>query len=365
MGEVVDRAYHPDTVSPPGDTLQEILDDRGISQTHLSKRVGLSRKTINQIIKGKAPLTPETALALERVLGVRASFWSNRENRYREYLALVEESRRLTAYSAWAEQFPVAAMLRLGWMSADRNSVNRVRALLSFFGVVSPEQYREVWVSAAGAFRRSSVYESDPHAIAAWLRMGEIEAESVDTAEYDKQLFSEKLAVIRTLTTQPAKVFRPELERLCAEAGVVLVFVPALPKTRVSGATRWISSTRALIQLSLRYKTDDHLWFSFFHEAGHVLKHSKKTIFLEAGKVSNASDEEETEASTFAANTLIPAGEYMEFVDRGVFSRASVKGFASEQRVAPGIVVGRLQHDGHVPFNSSMNKLKRRFEWAN
>ena len=95
-----------------------------------------------------------------------------------------------------------------------------------------------------------------------------IEAQRIHSAPYNSKKFHVTLRLIRSLTVEPPEVFQAEVVRLCAEAGVVVAFVPELPKIRVSGATRWLTPHKAMMQLNLRYKTDDQLWFTFFHEEG-------------------------------------------------------------------------------------------------
>jgi hypothetical protein len=129
-------------------------------------------------------------------------------------------------------------------------------------------------------FRQTFAFQSDLGAVAAWLRRGEIEAAEIDCVIYDASKFKETLQQVRALTIEPPEIFQFEVVRLCAAAGVAVVFVPELPKTRTCGATRWLNPNKALIQLSLRYKTNDHLWFAFFHEAGHILLHGKRNVFL-------------------------------------------------------------------------------------
>src|SRR3954465_12535209 len=98
--------YSPSEVSPPGETLLEVLEERGLTQAELAERTGRPRKTINEIVKGKAAITPETALQLERVLGVPAAFWNTRETHYREFLAQQNEVERFESEVAWIQKFP-------------------------------------------------------------------------------------------------------------------------------------------------------------------------------------------------------------------------------------------------------------------
>ncbi len=158
------------------------------------------------------------------------------------------------------------------------------------------------------------------------------------------------------------EVFQPRLVGRCAAAGVAVAFVPELPNTGVSGATRRPGKDKALIQLSLRYKTDDHLWFTFFHEAGHILKHGK-AVFLEASS-NGLNDEREAEADAFAVGFLIPRAKFQAFAAQPRPTEAAIRKFAQNVGVAPGIVVGRLQHDGSLPYRSGCNRLKRCLRWA-
>ncbi len=354
--------YHPDSVSPPGETLLEALEEREMTQAELALRTGRPKKTINEIVKGKAAITPETALQFERVLGISATFWNKREQQYREALARLEDAQRLNGWAGWLRELPVGQMIARGWVRQFDDKPMQVLELLTFFGVASPEAYRVVFEQEIVAFRKTGAATSDTGAVVAWLRQGEIEATEIDCAPYAERRFREALRQIRPLTTQPPEVFQPDIVRLCAEAGVAVTFVPELPRTGICGATRWLTPTKALIQLTLRYKTDDQLWFTFFHEAGHLLLHRKKDVFLEEDD--GAATDEEEQANTFARDLLIPAPAWRRFVSGERYQTpAEIATFAQAVGVAPGIVVGRLQHDGQIAF-SHCNDLKRRLTWA-
>lgn len=359
---MVDRQneYTPDYVSPPGETLQEIMDDRDITQVDLAKRIGMTRKHLRQILKGKAPVTPETALCLERVLGVPAHFWNNREQHYRDFLARQAEQRRLEKNKQWVRNFTYyKKMADFGWVDSCNTPLDRARALLNFFGVASPEAWQTKWAVMPVQYRKSKKYQADVYALAAWLRQGEIQAQQIECEPYCEKRFHVALREMRRLTVEPPEEFQPRLVKGCAQCGVAVVFVPELPKT-ASGATRWLAPDKALIQLSLKYKTDDHLWFTFFHEAGHILRHSKKTIFLEGRKYDSR---EEEQANAFAARTLIPRDAFQRLIAAGRPTLDQVKALAHAQGIAPGIVVGQLQHHRIFEFNQG-NDLKRSFEWA-
>ena len=363
MTSPIKNEYRPDRVSIPGETLQEVLDERDMTQADLAERTGRAKKTINEIIKGKAPITADTALQFERVLGVPAGFWTNLERNYQDFVARQQEGELLRANTDWLRELPVRFLEKEGWIEQRSAKPEKVRELLGFFGVASPAEWRQVFAVPQASFRHSVAFQSDSGALAAWLRAGELAAQQIRCREFDGERFQRALRSARELTTTGPDEFVPRLTELCAGVGVAVVFVREVPRSRASGATRWISPSKALIQLSLRYKTDDHLWFTFFHEAGHILLHGKRLVFIEQGKASTGREEE---ANRFAADLLIPPealAELRPVVEARRLSRERVRSFARELGISPGIVVGRLQHEGWLP-HSYLNGLKLRLEWA-
>lgn len=363
MGDHALRRFEPDFISSPGETLEDVLEEREMTQLELAGRMGRTPKLINEIVRGKAGITPETALQLERVFDIPASFWNARESKYREALAREEERRRLEEGVDWLKSIPVRAMAKLGWIRKHKDRVEQLREVLQFYGVASPDQWRAIWLDTDSqvAFRKSLAFSSEPGATSAWLRYGEIAARQRTLPPYNEAKFKEALQHIRTITREDPRVFVPKMRESIAETGVALVLTPQLPKARISGATRWLSSTKALIQLSLRYKTDDHFWFSFFHEAAHILLHGKRDVFLEDDEAA-MEQRKEDEANAWAANFLIPKTALDDFIAQREFSYAAVQHFADELQIAPGIVVGQLQNRGLIPY-SHLNKLKRKFAW--
>jgi len=354
-------AFTPDYSVPPGEILSEMLEARRLSQAELAARCELSQKHVSQIITGKASVTSDTALLLERTLGVAASLWLNLESSHRLHLARRAERAKLEAYSSWAARFPLRDLATRGYLPAPRTTDEKAKALLGFFGVTSPTAWEAQYERLAVAYRGTGAFERSREAVACWLRIGEIEAARIETAPYDRSAFRETLQAIRGLTRLDPVDFEPRMCSLCGGAGVALVFVPELPKTRLCGATRWVSSDRALIIQSLRYRTDDHFWFTFFHEAAHVLLHGKRALFIDEDGAQRTPEEEE--ADKFAADLLIPPTKHETLLAGVPLSRARVLAFADEIGIAPGIVVGRLQHEKAIPFSWFQN-LKRTFRFA-
>jgi HTH-type transcriptional regulator/antitoxin HigA len=354
----ITNTYEPRRVSPPGGTLQDILDERGMAQNELAERTGLTPKAINEIIKGKMAITPDTALKLERALGIAAEFWLAREQHYQEWVARQRAQEELADAVAWLKTVPLRELVTCGLVRASKSRVEQVGELFRFFGVASQEAWEEVYASPQAAFRRSRAFECDVGATAAWLRIGELQAQSIKVEPFKADRFRQSLKEAVRLTRKPFGQVANQLRESCASAGVAVVYVPELKGCRASGVTRWLSSTKALIQLSDRYKTEDHFWFTFFHEAGHILLHRKKDVFLEDG---GSDTEQEREADRVAQEILIPSSEYTKLRQQAArgLTASVIEEFAERVGVAAGVVVGRLQHDRLLAFNR-MNDLKSR-----
>ena len=353
--------YSPTEVSPPGDTLSEMLDERGMSQRDLAERTGLSAKHINQIVKGKVSLSQDIALRFERVLGAPASFWVNRDATYQTYLTRQQSQATLVAQAGWLEELPLGFMRKIGAIKAPiREKAQAVQEALRYFAVGSQEEWRRVYAAPQAAFRRHKHESCDFGAIATWLREGERAAEAISTPDFNRPQFLAAVNEIRDMTSQAPDVFWPKLVQRCNAAGVAVVLVESVPKASVSGVTRWLNDGRkALLQLSLYGKANDKFWFTFFHECCHILNHGKKNVFIEDGK--DKDSPEEVEANRFSARLLIPEQYTKALKDLGQRpSSASFIGLANSVGVHPGIIVGQWQHlTGQYSWG---NPLKIRFE---
>lgn len=347
--------YEPEHVLPPGATLQEVLDERGMSQVDLARRTGLSAKHVNQIAKGNAAVTAETAILLERATGVSAAVWANLESAYQVDRSRAKDTERLSADLDWLASLPVQELRKRGWVKEMASPVDTLREICRFFGVADKTSWEELWQRPT-AYRRSKVFTSDPGAVAAWLRIGEIEAAEIDCNPFDKQALIARLNDLRGLTREPdPSGWFPRLREIGQEVGVAIVLESEIPGARVVGAARWVTQEKALVQLSLRHKWSDIFWFTLFHELGHLILHSKKDVFInDPGPHSGA----EAEADAFAGQLLIPR----EFETRlgGLLTETDVKQFAAELGVGADIVVGRLQFEKRWPYNKG-NSLKQRF----
>ncbi len=356
---VTETEVFSDLPIPPGELLAETLETANLTQAELARRMGRPVQAINEIVRGTKEITAGTAIQLERVIGVPAHIWLGLEAEYQHTKARREDRQRLQAEAKLAARFPCGAMRRLGWLKKVRGRVSQVEALLDFFRVSTLEAVGE---AEAAAYRLSKSRRAQPEALAAWLRKGALDAQRIKMEPFNEQRLRDLLLELRSLTRAKPETFEPRVKRELAACGVALVLLHHLPKTHAHGATRWLTPEKAVVQLSLRGKWADIFWFTLFHELGHVLRHGRRDIFIEW--LDGDQDDREREADAFAAESLIPQAAYEAFLRRWpTVSAASVTAFADQQGIAPGIVVGRLQHERRIP-HSHLNRLRSRFAWA-
>jgi len=354
-------------VSHPGEVVVDYLEFHGWTQRDLSRRTGLTPKTISEICNEKAPVTPQTALAFERVLQRPARFWLNLQRQYDEAKARQQEFIRSAHWVDWAHKFPLKEMKKLRFFNPDKSEVD---ALLSFLGVSSPESWDAVWHTCDVAYRQTRKFTQSVESISAWIRATELVAAELQTIEFNEQSLRSSIDKLRQLTRMRADEVMEPIQSICAAAGVAVVWVPELPHSGISGCARWLSDKKALVGLTLRYKTDDQMWFTFFHELGHVLLHRHKRSFVLDNAANNLSDRIvdpemqrfETEANQFARDTLIPPTTLTEFLRKNDFTNESIHDFAEAIGVGPGIVVGRLQFEGLLKPHQG-NALKQKLDW--
>ena len=232
-----------DMAISPGEVLQEEIEARGMSQKELAARLGRPPQVINEIIRAKKAITPDTAIGLGKVLGIDPQYWINLESDYRMTLARNREKAALADDVRWLNAYPIREMIKRGWIKASRQGQQ----------IESPSRLSGSGGSPAASLpggRGIPYHGSRPEkvsagALAVWLRKGELEARQRDTAEFDPDTFRAVLVNIRKMTEDPPEKFVPAMMDLCAQAGVALCLVQELPKSGANGATRWLSDHKA------------------------------------------------------------------------------------------------------------------------
>lgn len=345
---VKSRSY---IATPPGATIREQLNDRGMSQKEFAARMDMSEKHISKLINGEVQLTPETAVRLEMVLGVPAKFWNNLEVIYREKIIKAEAENAMDTDAELAQQFPYLEMARFSWVPEARGAKEKVINLRKYFGVVELSLLENHQITRI-ACRRLAITEKSDLALMAWAQEAKIMARDIPTAPINIKGLLEIIPEIRDMTVLKPEEFCPKMKKKLADCGIALVFLPHLTGSFLQGAT-FLDGNKIVVGLTARGKDADKFWFSFSHELAHI-------VLGHIGQANGTSDEDEEAADNWAKDTLIPADSFELFKAQKSYSEYSVCKFAKKLGIAPGIVVGRMQREGIIQY-SMMNELKEQY----
>jgi HTH-type transcriptional regulator/antitoxin HigA len=351
------NTFKPNWVSPPGQTIVDIMRWKGISSEELSKALSMNTKAFQTLLEGNSRITGAIADKISKLLGGPVDFWLTRDEQYNHDLQFQNAS-----YKEWINSVPLTEMIQLGWIS-DSNETRRIDTCLNFFGYSDPKKMVKAhnYISSQAHYRTSKSFVTFSAPLAAWLRQGAIEASKIQCKNWDPDKFRNLMSEIRNLTcNKNPQFFIPKLKKICADCGVALAVVKSPSGCKASGATFKINNSTPTILLSARHLSNDHLWFTFFHEAGHVLLHLVNMIIVDEDR-DGSLDKIEKEADAFAEEIIVPK-MYREEFESLRNSYNEVLQFASKIGIAAGLIVGQLQHNGKIQQNQ-LNKVKRRYTW--
>lgn len=354
VNKSINDNFTPMVAIPPGETIRENMRYLGMNQKELAMRLEITPKHLSNIINGNNPITYETALKLETVIGPQAQFWMNLETNYQLHKARLKKDEDFKLDLEILKKIPYKQMSDYGWIEETRDRIRRVENLRDYFGVAC---LRIAKASVNVLFRKQKQIKGiSDFGVLAWVRKAELTGLSVDVKNFDQRKLKRLIPRFRELTLKDPEVFYPEMVKLCSQCGVALVIVPSLPKTYICGATIW-RKNKAILALSVRGKRADTFWFTFFHELAHIITHDKKVSI-----VSYDNDDKEDEADQKARDYLISNEQYQHFIKMYDYrDKSQIIDYAHSIGIAPYILVGRMLHDNLIDYQS-YSDLRPSFE---
>jgi plasmid maintenance system antidote protein VapI len=358
----VSNTFEPDWALPPGETIKEIFSLKGLDWENASVLLGFEKSFTTGLLSGHSFIGDSEARALQKLLGVSYEFWLRREKNYRSDLK--KNRQRSIEKESWVANLPTSDLVKYGWIPKNRGIQNRAQDCLEFFGVYSLDEWYSKYQKQlmTAALKVSESYDYKSESIVTWLRIGSVLSDELACEKWDRNKLWACLPEARSLSrVKSPELFIPQLQELFSHCGVALVIAPTPVRCGASGATFFVSNEKAVILMSFRYLSDDHFWFTLFHEIGHLLLHGKNRLFVE-GKL-NSDPKEEIEANKFSAQLLIPT-KFRQDLKKLCFSNwKQIPRFAKRVGVSNGIVVGQLQYLEILRHNQ-LNKLKVRYNWS-
>ena len=339
--------FAPDWAIEPGTMLSRVLEARGLRQSDLAERTGLSAKHINQVIKNKAPISGDVAIAFERALGAPAVLWLRVMADYEAHESAERANQSLTTFADWARSFDRTALLTNHVIEATDPIETIAEKLLRFFGVASPAAYEDTYVRPRVSFRRAQQFEVAEPNTALWLRLVELKAQPDKAEDLNIAALKRVAALLPRMSALPIVDGFAAARDSLAKAGVSLVFVPEIMSTRICAATWWFGSDRPVIGITGRHKGVDTLWFNLMHEIGHILLHPRRSSYLDLDDDMKASDGAEQEANKFAQAALVPTEQLPRLLSASTPQDLAL--LASELNVGLPVVAGQYAFYVHTP----------------
>ena len=351
-----------DLIIHPGETIADVLEERGITQAELAASTGVTPAYVSNVISGKKDISAKFAFALEYALGVPKSFWLNLQSHYDAELLELNEEQTITEEERVAriELKEVVKYLRKKGRIPLKESVEvSILSLRKALQISNISNLKEL--IPQGEFRMAANATVQPYVLGAWIRLCQIAGEkhSVDGV-FEQEKISELVAELKSVMVNPDADIQKELKKIMESCGIDFCIVQNFRGAPVQGYISRKQDGTYQMCLTLRGAYADIFWFSLFHELGHIVNGdiSKTMKFVDDG----SDEKKEKAADLFASNQLISADEYKAFLAKKDFSIEAIKRFAKTQNVMPYIVIGRLQKERYLDYKY-FSDYKLRYKW--
>ena len=363
---MIKNEYKSSILIHPGVHVKNIIEDMEIKQEEFAKRLGVAPKTVSEIVNGKANISNEMTQKLATMLGTSVGVWINLQKNYDEKILEQKIQDELAADEEVLALLDMNFFIKfLKIMETGLHKHEKIEFLRKYFEISSLQLLKstDLLVNC----RKSDCTPDEVKNIVpinAWVQTAINFGKELHTQPYNSTLLKSHVPEIRGMTKQEPAVFIPRLTDILKSCGVAFVVLPHLKNSKINGAVRWVSSQKAILAINARGAYADLFWFTLFHELKHVFQHKTKDTFLNyvsAGTLDAVNETLENEADEFSQYTLIPPAAYVDFILVNNFSKTAIVNFSDSINIHPGIIVGRLQHDGHLRFNQHL-PLKEKYE---
>lgn len=346
----------------PGYYIAEIIEDMGISQSEFAIRMGTTAKTLSQLINGQANISNDLAKKLSTMMGTSVEIWQNLQSTYDKKLIEIQQAKDFDAQADLAKEIDYKYFVDVIGLPTTRNINEKVANLCKFFKVadlrIMLQQDFLVNFRASGACNR----EKNIINSRAWIQTAMNISQNIETKPYNAEKLKEYLQELRGMTVKKPAEFLPRMREIFATCGIAFVLLPHLKNSGVNGAVKWVTEDRVVLAMNNRGLDADKFWFSLFHEIKHILQQKIKTVFVNSTveKMIDINNKLEMEADKFATDFLISPADYKRLAPSKYISDDEIVKFAKTIGIHPGIVAGRLQHEGIIA-QSRCSKLKEKY----
>ena len=350
----------------PGYYIADIIDDMGITQSEFATRLGTNTKTLSYLINGQANITNDLAKKLSMMLGTSEEVWLNLQSTYDKKLIEIQKKKDIDKQAEIVKLIDYKFFVDVAGLPETKVLGEKITNLCKYFMVADLRNMLETDFLVNYRTGVNTVSEKNVINSRAWVQTAINYSKKIETTNYDAAKLKSYLPELRGMTLQKAEVFLPRMKQIFAECGVAFVLLPNLKNSGVNGAVKWVNEDRVVLAINNRRLYADVFWFSLFHEIRHVLQRKTKTTFISytEDEMIEENKKLEEDADCFATNYLIPPAELQKLSPSKYISDEEIVAFANSIGIHPGIVAGRLQHEGIIPPNRCA-RLKEKYVIVN
>ena len=341
----------------PGFYIEEIIEELEMTQEEFAKRLDVSAKTISKLINAQISLSDEIASRISLMLGISAATFINLQKTYDLKVLEIEKTQKLNTQKNIIKDIDYNYFIHNNILPATKNIEEKIENLCSFLRVSSLALLKKPDLLASFRTSVQTVTEKNIVNANVWLQTAINFGLNKSVDPFNEKKLKDSIPEIRAMTLMSPKDFLPKLEKIFKECGVAFVLLPSLKNCGVNGVIKWYGD-KVILALNDRNSYADTFWFSLFHEIGHILQQKKKKTIINDKNLSQTSEDLETEADQFARNVLFPQKEYDTFLNCGPhgFTYDRICFYANRMGIHPGIIIGRLQHDGYISYSTYTSK---------
>lgn len=346
----------PDLLIHPGETILEVINDRGITQKELAIRTGFSEKHISTVINGKKSISADLAKKLEYALDIPASFWRNLQTNYDLELVVFNEPHNISQKEVDIAKEVKDAVKVFTNESIGKNNSDKVYYLRQRLGVSNLESIKNLNPSI---YRAQFEKGTSENIMYAWQYLCEKEVENQTENPLDIEKLKNNINEIKGVMFDENGLHVEKIKELLNDAGVLFTVKKHVKGAPINGLTVKTKRNQVMIAMTIRGAYVDIFWFSLFHEIAHVLNED----FNKDQSKWESNSPLENKANKLAQDILINPDNYKLFLEKGDFSRKAIDRFASSEGVLSTIVIGRLMNDELIPWNS-LDHRRDKYKWS-
>lgn len=352
-----------DLIIHPGETIADVLENRGITQAELASRAGVSPAYVSNVIAGKKGISANFAMGLEYALGVPKSFWLNLQANYEAELLEVNEEQTITDEERKVREDLkdiVKYLRKQGKMFIGENKDESILSLRKVLQISNITNLKEM--IPTGAFRMAGNAAVNPNVLGAWIRLCQLAGnDKTISAKFEKKYTNDLIQEIKSIMCCKNAELQMDLKNVMEKYGIDFSVVKNFRGAPVHGYISQKNDGIYQMVLTIRGAFADIFWFSLFHEIGHIVNGDigKNLKFLDYGN----DYDKELAADLFASNMLLSPESYKAFIQRNDFSIEAICRYAESQHVMPYIVIGRLQKEKYLAY-TMYSKYKLRYKWS-